>query len=333
MLLGRLLSHDRGVIVCCNILDGLEAGMYDQYLVREIFDWWQALSVHTATIDPEKTIYLLRDLAFESVLKNIPPDFRFGIPRPRFSFWIKRRIGNVKVNKSLATVIPAHYLRQKISNDDLRRFENVHGVTFPVVRAEWTSDIIERVQRVSAAKRTFTLRSTEYLHPICLWYTREEDLRSKIDRSAGRPNAARDALGLVHYEEATPLAVLYFSHDELTADADDRPTFTEAADNRRFKARGDSFLSKKRPSWGQTVDLKKIGSGQTILDGCPERIARPVPHGFQLGFDILGVTSGIRGAATGLDSDSAFAEILVTQSSKVSRRTKTEVESRLRSIL
>ena len=221
-----------------------------------------------------------------------------------------------------------------MSYGDLKRFEDVHSVRFPVNRTEWTWDVIERVQSLPAASRVFTVRSSERLHPICLWYTREDNLRSKVTATPNhQPDAARDALGLVHYEEATPVAVLYFRKRELTGGPDDRPTFTEAADNRRFKTLRVTYSSKSTPSWGRTTDPQKFAISQIVVDGCPERIAQHLPHRFELNFDVLGLTVNARGRDAASDSDYQYAQKLVACSAKRCTRTITEVEHRLRKIL
>jgi hypothetical protein len=331
MLISRLLSHDLGVIVCCNIVDGLQLGLFDNRLVRTTFDWWESLCVHSNITDPKKTIYALRDLAFDT--GNLPGDFRAGVPRPDLSFIAKRKAGSSAKNKQAATVMPAERLSEKMTGADLLRLENSYGVRFPKSRREWTPAIIDRVQALPDAQRVFTIPSIIDLHPICLWYTRETDLRSCLNSASVRSNAARDMLGLVHYKEGTPVAVLYFSRDDLKGGLDDRPTFTEAADNRRFKSSADSPAYKKRRSWGQAADLQKVADGEAVIDGCPERICKPNHHSFQIGFDVLGTTLGVRGASIGPDSDTAFARLLVDRSSNGAAPPIAEIEVRLRSAI
>ena len=93
MFLNRLLGHERGIVVCCNILDGLDEGLYRENFVRELFDWWQAFCTHADIKDPILIIHALRDLAFDPLLGNLPPEFRADISRPQFSFMPKRKIG------------------------------------------------------------------------------------------------------------------------------------------------------------------------------------------------------------------------------------------------
>jgi hypothetical protein len=245
---------------------------------------------------------------------------------------VRQRVGSSGKNKLLATVLPANYLRSKMRTSDLLRLENVHGLRLPINPGEWTADIVERLQRLPASDRVFRTPATEPIHRVCLWYTREEELRSVLDTSADQSNRARDVLGLVHYRDATPVAAIYFSSELLRSGPRARPTFVEAGDHRRFKAHGESSESKRQPSWGRTADLKKFAVGETNIDGCPERIARPAPDIHQLRFEILGVTRGIRGIHA-KDADATFANVLVSRRTRTGRRTRGQIESRLRSVL
>ncbi len=301
--------------------------------MADIFDWWEALCIHYGITDIEKTIYLLRELAFDSVLKKIPTTFRPGIRKPDIAFKAGRRARSSNKDATIATIMPAERLHEKIVSADLLRFENSYGVRFPTVRSQWTLDLIRRMQRLPARNRTFRTPATVPLHPVCLWYTRAADLGKKIASTPSRSNAARDTLGLVHYEDATPVAVLYFSHKELNTTADDRPTFVEAADNRRFKTRGDAAATRKRGHWGETTDLEKFATGKLVIDGCPERIVAPVARTFRVRFDILGLTSGKRGISGGTDSDTAFASLLIDTPSRKIRRNKRDVEEKLRQLI
>jgi len=333
MFVQRLLSHDRGIIVCCNILQGLDAGLYDTTFVKMVFDWWEALCNYLGITDGDKTIYLLRDLGFDPVLKKIPPAFRPGRSRPSLSFMARRTLSKSSRNELICTIIPAERLREKISDADLLRLENTHYVRFPSARHEWTTDVIQRLQRLTEAERTFQVRDGESLHPICLWYTKAKDLLLKLRGLATASNAARDVLGLIHYDSATPLVALYFSHSHLLSSEDDRPTFIEAADNRRFQSQGYAPASIRQKGWGRTADLARIAQGKSIIDGCPERISKPTPHSFQLKFEILGLTSGLRGNIAGSDTDTDFARFLMKRQGRFGWDTRDKIENYLRSVL
>jgi hypothetical protein len=328
MLIARLVTHDLGVIVCCNILDGLQLGLYDRQLVQTTFKWWESWCKYSGITSPEKTVYALRDLVFDT--GNIPDSFWAGVLRPDLAFIAKRRAGGGAKNKVAATIMPAERLADKMTDMDLVRLENSFGVKLPKSRREWTATIIDRVQKLPDAERVFTIPTITQLHPICLWYTREADFLSRPGVAASSSNAARDSLGLVHYEAGTPVAVLYFFRDELEGGLDDRPTFTEAADNRRFKSRPDKSASRKLSSWGHAADLDRVANGRKVIDGCAERICKPQLHSFQIRFDVLGSTSGIRGNLRGTDSDDLFASLLVDRSSGGKKTTLAEIEARLR---
>lgn len=329
MFLRKLLDHPRGIIVCCNILDGLIDGIYDSDFVKKVFDSWEALCQHEKITDVDQKIARLRYLAFD--VGMIPPTFRPGVPRPAFAFTVQKKPSLSSNNKRLAHIIKAHYLGSKISGDDLRRFNNTHSVTFPKDAADWTPDIVDRLQALPDSERVFKMRPTTKIHPLYLWYTRAEDLRTQLNKTSMQANMARDVLGLVHYKTATPVAALYFSHDEPAIAANYKPTFVEANISRRFKARAVSAACKKRSAWGHAANLGKLASNK-LVDGSPERIANPVPHRSKFSFEILGLTSGAMGEPEDR-TDGEYAVLLVDRQRSGRQRTKAEVESELRSHL
>lgn len=80
----------------------------------------------------------------------------------------------------------------------------------------------------------------------------------------------RDLLGLVHYDELTPLVAM---HMEVTAVQTYRPTIVEANPNARFRQIDPENPMEAR--WGRTVDLEKISLAKVGdgIGGVPELVA------------------------------------------------------------
>ena len=93
-----------------------------------------------------------------------------------------------------------------------------------------------------------------------------------------------------------------------------RPTFMDAGDHRRFRARADARHRRRMAAWGHTADLAKVSAKAKNVDGLPEWVCGEIdtdalaPTGGKFGFTPLGrVTTKRDHDANTHDNDAAFA--------------------------
>ena len=315
----RLLETVGGQVVACNVVAGVENGLVDAAWAAEVLAWMGTLASH------EDVLGALDDLR----LHKPPTALLSHVPDVRL-----RTIGAaVPFDVEVSHVLPARNLRGLISDEDMRRLRR-EGLTLPWAEPEFLAPDMEAWQGKPADVRMVRVNPTATLgrpHDV-VWFTRRTALKDAL--AAVPPDAhaqrARDVLGLVHHQRGAILAAMHFQPPTLSACPSARPTFADAGSSARFRAWPDDEAAREEHSWGRTVDLHALNASAASVDGCPERIAKPIEgHSFSndatFEFELLGAVQA--SADQGDAADAAFAKRLSNG------RTAAELRAELKTLI
>ena len=133
-----------------------------------------------------------------------------------------------------------------------------------------------------------------------VWITGKPILDAKLNGYGQPADRARDVLGLVHRKPPDVLVALYFPWAVMDKVRSARPTFMDAGDHRRFRARAGARHRQRMTAWGHTVDLAKVSAKAKNVDGLPERVCGEIDSGAlaptgRFGFTPLGRVTTKRG--------------------------------------
>ncbi len=308
-----LLSCDQGRIILCNLLSGLQHGIIKEDFVRELLDWWRALSVWTIEkyyrdglgshlLSPALIDY------FRTVLYEIkPPGFRAGVPKPDFFFEGLHLQHRLSSSNEMVTVVELQaFVNHLLHADEHRKLFGLMGARVTI--REINRLIMKQGSQFMQCRDDAQLGRPDRV----LWFAPVQSEGQPLvfwgGTSAPSADQIRDRLGLHHYQEDVSLVAIHFPATLLHTRVHARPTVADSGGHVRFKSAPDRAVHKKRRTWGYTVDLEKLAGGRDCLDGWPERIAEPlpIPSGQKLRVTPLGVLTCTRGK-TGLDNDAIFA--------------------------
>ena len=144
-------------------------------------------------------------------------------------------------------------------------------------------------------------------HSGSVWITGKPILDKKLAGYEQPADRARDVLGLVHRKPQKPqkppdvLVALHFPWAVMDKVRSARPTFMDAGNHLRFRARADARHRRRMASWGHTVDLAKVSAKAKNVDGLPERVCGAIDSGTlaptdgKFGFTPLGRVTTKRG--------------------------------------
>jgi hypothetical protein len=311
--LDRFLADDRGIIVACNILDGLNGGMYNADFIRLIFDWWIGLCNHQNIASSHMIIAALNSLVYE----KSPRGFRHADPKPEFKFSCRRKTRLVNDDNEFTTVVSSYIFSLIISNADSRRFYS-KGVEFPSTNNQpMKDDALRALMDLHEVDCVFRLKVDSAIGgEKMVWFSIKELVESAVSSAANTANEARDVLGLANRKPDDVIIALHLPAMVLRHVDCARPTFADATTNERFKTMADTASNKKRSSWGHTANLGHLASNRSSLDGFPERIAAPIAQASTTGapvftFTPLGKITTLRGH-TAYDSDMGYARRLAS---------------------
>lgn len=281
-LVELLVPKPRGKIVLWNMVDGYQDLLLSKEDISEFLAWWAAaFSIIEATPSPlnhrdplfdtldllrlEPSLWLQLAKAYPGLASlGNKPDFRLLCPRRT------HRKGN---NGTLLTTLPTQdffsFIAADVKNELLGTGTldtRSDGVTVRALVAG--APLRARADRLKAG--------THLGRPGgVLWYTTSDS----VNEWANKPDADGicNILGLAHLDQQIDLLALEFDAIVLRADNIGRPTPIDAGSHCRFKTRSDVPAHRHRSSWGRAADLSKCAAGSKIVDGAPERIARPIP--------------------------------------------------------
>lgn len=302
-----LLSSPRGKIIACNLLDGLNDGLYDQTFMQDLFDWWSGLFVWRHRTFPgfvRSIDSLVNTLSL--VLSDIPAGFRPGRARPVFRLRCQHR-ARTKLVANYLHVIGASFFYGSVLTTKARERLARRGALALHVRSG-------RAKTVHKSKLGLRDLSTTYQlgRPNEAVFLTSRASLLHFEKQPNPANAARDLLGLVHKPHGDELVALSFSCPSLGAHQIVRPTIGDAGVHRRFKTIPDSRKNRTRKAKGIAVNLQKFANGNTVLDGLGEVVIHSMPFAEIADIQLipLGYTDGARGDNSGVDCDEQFANRL-----------------------
>lgn len=306
----QILSDHRGQIIICNILDGLDEGLYNKDFICKLLDWWKVLYSHMGG-SKSTLLSTLNALVFN----QMPIGFRKGIIKPNFRLICCRKTRVINDDTELTTVIPVFVFKFIIHKKDMDRLHS-QGVEFPSDEWQpWNEEAINSLMNLPDAHRKIRIDAGKTISKHLLWYTIKKGFENALLKGTDYADQVRDALGLVHHEQGKILIALHLSGNALKYVNSGRPTFSDAGIHKRFKTRADKLTNKQRKAWGHTADLGHFASGKPCVDGLPERIAEPIGNNAlidspEVHFTPLGKVKMSRGNTVN-DNDQCFVAHLL----------------------
>lgn len=293
----RLLRHPRWVIVLCNILDGLDAGLYDQDFVRNAVDWWRESFLRRKGMEPTSNEDALLS---ETLDMLVTQKSLSGQP---FRLKTKVPITAEDTTTSYAHSMAAEsLLRWVLHEDDQNALaaDAILGVGIPA----FLNHSISSPVRIGPGKCIGKPGGVVFLAP----FDDVAPLLASMDKS----NLVRDRLGLVHWEQHKEYVTLELAADAPALSLLGRPTFVDAGAHRRFKAVACESANKSRDDWGFTLDLEQFANTSAVADGLPERVSELIDANGISSFMLhpLGLVAAENRATTPKDDDKNFAECL-----------------------
>ena len=317
--LSDLCECPRGLVVVCNVLSGLNDGLFDSHFVRQVFDWWHGCLMHQLQAIDESFFPLTPEQFEKEVLDALnvllfapkDPSFRAGSLKPDFLLACMRKPPADPVRGSYCSVMEVQGLIYHLMlTADRRRLGAGRGVLIGGVPG---SDEVDAF--ILAGENSIALRAGSTLgnpHGV-FWATPTVGLRRGMD-PASAADRLRDVLGLVHLGEGRALTAIYFPAATVAPGESARPTFADAGGHRRFRARADRSDHRRQVTWGYTICLSRLASGERRIDGRRERVSRPIPTSRVGSVRVLplGNTLVTRGydRPGAVDDDKSFAERL-----------------------
>lgn len=312
----ELVAKDPGRIVVCNVLDGHAEGHFMKINVKQYFEWWIDLCMHLEQYEYQRLLSIKEVLAAMKTLRNgkYPSTFKAGAKRPDFRFRCpKRRLRKQRKFRELCSTVPALVLREVI-DDTTRDALKAKSIHFPATprSSDWTDDFVRTMMDIPDSLRTGRLGAGKSIgqHSGSVWITGKPILDEELDGYEKPADRARDVLGLVHRKPPDVLVVLHFPWAVTDKVRSARPTFMDAGDHLRFRARHRRSMA----AWGHTVDLAKVSTNAKNVDGLPERVCGEIdsdalaPTG-RFDFTPLGRVTTERGhKADTHGNDAAFAQ-------------------------
>jgi hypothetical protein len=308
-----LTSGALGRVVLYNIVDCIEQSLVDEPWVKELCDWWFALYNHTfgslesTNKDCENLIAVLRAVVQDPLPEDFPldkdkPEFRCKFPAVTNSE-VELKPNRLELSTSITHDSFSKYMLTNEGDEGMFSSRPIEGIdTFPGVARIFQNIDVRFIDTSSGLGRPGGV----------FWFTEKPMLKNPS------PESVRDSLGLIHYKNKTGVVVLDF---ELEPTNSHRPTFADAANHSRFKARPHSATPP--PDWGVAIDLAKFDEGAIDPDGLPERVSRSLKISTVkvTQCTYLGKTVGSRGESVS-DNDEKFAILLARDRDMTSLKTK-----------
>ncbi|HIJ83299.1 MAG TPA: hypothetical protein HPQ00_03745 [Magnetococcales bacterium] len=330
----RLTEFPGGLIIVCNILDGIDQKLLDDNYAQTLFDWWRTLVNWKGDRTPPPGISdsdLPNEImgCFNILLYHpLPNAFRPGESRPNFFLaGIHRRLRNINNFGKFINVTDGNvFLQHVIHEDERRRLFGSVTSHFTKTPSHELSLFMGHGTISVVLRDSSTVGNPDRL----LWIAPDRYNGTSLSDVFPRPDAAnqlRDLLGLNHYTKGTGLVALHLPLDAVKAGVHARPTVADSGGHVRFKSRPDLPKHFKQRAWGFTVDLAKLSANADILDGWPERVVEPIPCWWfgNLTITPLGFLSETRGKIKGMDDDATYAKRL-----RVAHGTQKDILKRLR---
>lgn len=315
----EMLEEDRGRIVACNLVAGLDEGLFDREFAHSVLTWWRAAFLFVvkrrfAGVLPRQRRQEVLMEALDRVLLDgpLPPDFPGGDRKPDFRFsCIRMRPGRRARSGFVNVIRTANFIKHAMHPEERDRLAGGYGLFVSSDPAEGETDTLT----LQGCERLRLNPSASIGRPdgVC-WVAPTPPARALLDG----PTAAtsmRDHLGLIHHSAGRSLLALHLPGGAVAQGGATRPTFADAGSHARFMTRADQQDQRRRYSWGHTANLEGVASGSPSIDGLPERVCQPI-RGDKLGTVLaqpLGQVTGTRGEVRhgkGRDDDAAFAERL-----------------------
>ena len=318
--LSDLCECPRGLVAVCNVLSGLDEKLFDRHFVRQVFDWWQGYLLHRLQAAGFKGSFPLTPERFETealdtlnVLLSQPkdPSFRKGSLKPDFLLGCVRKPSADPVPGGYCSVMDVQGLIYHLmSPADRRRLGAGRGVLIGGVPGSAEVDAF-----ILAGETSIALRPGSTLgnpHGV-FWVTPISGMRRDMN-GATVADRLRDLLGLVHFREGWVLVAVCLPAATIAPGESARPTFADAGGHRRFRVRADRSDNRRQVTWGYTICLSRLASGERRIDGRRERVSRPIPASRVGSLRVvpLGKTLVTRGddRSSARDDDKTFAERL-----------------------
>jgi hypothetical protein len=295
----KLLQKPLGVIVLCNILDGLDAGLYGENFVRDAMDSWREDFLRREGENEDKRL----SGSLDSLVTR--PASASGRPAPCL-----RLRCQVTVAEALAATSYAHsmladsFIRHVLHPDD-QAFLVREGVLGTGPTPRFLEHSISQTVRIGHAKcigSPFIPDKVVFLAPF--------DDVSPLLANASKANAVRDRLGLVHRKRDDELVLLELPGKDLAVLQQGRPSFVDAGSHRRFKAVASNAVNQGKADWGFTLDLEGFANTGAPTDGVRERVCEQISADrvSSIRLHPLGrVTSADRGTSP-MDDNEAYAK-------------------------
>lgn len=317
-ILDCLETDPRGVIVICNIADGLRLGLCSNAFAKKVLRKWKAFHNARARAEGLKR----RTWEFKELSRSIEL-YHSSYPVP--SWWRGSSSSDLEMScrKPLSNSRPARFGSSRSTEQVFealsdRSMADLRGrlIFFGTASRYFDDDdVIDEIRALPDNQRQFTLKASASIpkYGRTFWFSEARGLG--VAFASPKPaNAVRDALGLVHYKNDFAATAIFFGNAELAKVGHARPTFGDAATHRRFMIRASLPKNRRRTSWGRTADLSQIAPLMMNCDGVSERVAAAFTGSAHVScmFTLLplGKTSGRRGDSAN-DNDKVFAEFLL----------------------
>ncbi|MGB5064960.1 MAG: hypothetical protein WBQ37_14580 [Candidatus Competibacter sp.] len=287
------------IIVICNILDGLNLGLYKNDFVKDAITQWRnnyliQKNAHP-TIEEDKHLQTALDM-----LSIFLPSSGTGLSK--FDARIKCYSPLTKAINSYAHAMNAFsFILRVLHHDD--RDNLIADGALGIGKKCFIEDSIPpvRIQPDAGIGRKGGV----------VFLTSFTDVANLLSNTT-KADDIRDKVGLIHWEKNNEYVILEIQASELTLLRQGRPTFADAGSHRRFKALANNRSNKTQSNWGFTVDLDNFATQGKILDGVPERICEYIEANYishiKL-YPLHAVQTENRGM-TSKDDDKAYARCL-----------------------
>lgn len=285
------------LIVTCNVLDGLDAGLYDQDFVREAIDRWREEFLRFKASSPTEDDKDLLSASLDELVTYKTPSGQSFCLRSVVSTSEELVLSyshSMRADSFVSKVLPAEEQEALAEEGKLGRA----GIAvFPNLSTSFECRVGER-QGIGQPKKVVFLAPFSKVAPL---------LGNK-----NKSSLVRDRLGLVHWKQGAEYVALEIAYEVPTSSCLGRPTFVDAGAHRRFKAVASDPTNKSRAAWGFTLDLEQFAKTSAVTDGIGERVCERI-EGSRISSVLLhplGFLSAEDRATTASDNDAKYAECL-----------------------
>ena len=240
-------SNPLWIIVLCNILDGLDAKLYEVDFVRQAIEWWREDFIRLksgcpTTGDDELLETSLSTLLLPENILSVKPS------RPKPAFRLNCSVASSTQNCAHSMLAESFVIWVLHEDDHHTLLKDgsigLHPPYFP-------NHAISPSVRIGSGKAIGKPGGVVFM-------TTFEAIQHFLSVPV-KANKVRDRLGLPHWKKTQEFVLLEIQASELAKLPQGRPTFVDAGCHRRFQAVASDPVNHAKNDWGFTVDLEIFG--------------------------------------------------------------------------